>query len=37
MYKICNVQQLGNIEKLPEEVVQAVTEAVTILEAAYGS
>lgn len=37
MYKILHARQLDCIKDIPSEVMQVITEAVTILDAEYGS
>ena len=37
MYKILNARQLDCIKDIPGEVIQVIMEAVTILDAEYGS
>lgn len=37
MYKISHIQQLCDLKDVPNEVIQIVVEAVTILDAEYGA
>jgi len=37
MHKISNVQQLCYLREIPEEVIQIITEAITILDTEYDS